>query len=87
MKPSHIHSIADELRIPWDGDAVFMKWCKDLTGESHLDKMSSEQLFLIAKALKNGDKPGKRVMGFWRFKDADSKFRLEDFPYVTRGSF
>jgi hypothetical protein len=87
MTPNDVHDIADEMGIPWDNDPEFMKWCNDLTGKSHLDDMNQEQLTLIGKALKNGDKPGRRIAGFWRFTDPDSKFRQEEIPYVSLRSF
>ena len=87
MTPSEIHAIADRLGVPWDGDSVFMKWCNSLTGESHLDDMNNSQLLLIAKALLKGDRPGRRVLGFWRFTQPDPKFRPEETPSVTLGNF
>jgi len=87
MIPSDIHKIADEMGVEWDGDPDFMKWCKTLTGLLHLDDMSSDQLMVIAKALKGGDKPGRRIMGFWRYKEGDPKTRLEDYPNVSLGNF
>ena len=52
-----IHKRADELEIPWDDNAEFMAWTKELTGKSHLDDMTSEELSKIYAALENrGDK-------------------------------
>ena len=47
-----IHNRADKLGIPWDDDAEFMSWTKELTGKSHLDKMTNEELSIIYTALK-----------------------------------
>jgi hypothetical protein len=51
-----IHNRADKLGIPWDDNAEFMSWTKDLTGKSHLDKMTDEELSIIYTALKERDK-------------------------------
>ena len=51
-----IHNRADKLGIPWDDDAEFMSWTEDLTGKSHLDKMTDEELSLVYDALKKKDK-------------------------------
>ena len=53
-----IHKRADELGIPWDDDDKFMSWTKELTGKSHLDKMTREELSIIYAALK---KRGKKT--------------------------
>ena len=53
-----IHNRADELGIPWDDDDKFMSWTKELTGKSHLDKMTREELSIIYAALK---KRGKKT--------------------------
>ena len=47
-----VHELADTLNIPWDDDAEFMSWTKELTGKSHLDKMTREELSIIYAALK-----------------------------------
>jgi len=54
-----IHKRADELEIPWDDDAEFMRRTKKLTGESHLDKMTSEELEKVYKALEGWNKENK----------------------------
>ena len=46
-----IHDLADKKGIPWDNDPKFKKWSKGLTGKSHLDDMSPEQLARLKKAL------------------------------------
>ena len=47
-----IHKRADKLGIPWDNDAQFMSWTKELTGKSHLDDLTSEELSKVYAALK-----------------------------------
>jgi hypothetical protein len=54
-----IHNRADKLGIPWDDNAEFMSWTKDLTGKSHLDKMTNEELSIIYTALKKRGKEDK----------------------------
>ena len=54
-----VHELADTLNIPWDDDTEFMSWTKDLTGKSHLDKMTNEELSIIYTALKKRGKEGK----------------------------
>ncbi len=54
-----VHELADTLNIPWDDDAEFMSWTKELTGKSHLDKMTREQLSIIYAALKKRGKKNK----------------------------
>ena len=51
-----IHDLADRKGIPWDNDPKFKKWSKGLTGKSHLDDMSPEQLARLKKALGSRDK-------------------------------
>ena len=46
-----VHELADALNIPWDDDAEFMRWTEKLTGESHLDKMTGEELSVVYTAL------------------------------------
>ena len=46
-----VHDLADKLSIPWDDDADFMDWTEELTGKSHLDDMTSEELEKVYKAL------------------------------------
>jgi len=54
-----IHQLADKLNIPWDDDAEFMRWTKEVTkGKSHLDKMTPEERSIIYAALK---KRGKKT--------------------------
>ena len=54
-----VHELADTLNIPWDDDAEFMSWTEELTGESHLDKMTREELSVIYAALKKRGKKNK----------------------------
>jgi len=54
-----VHELADTLNIPWDDDTEFMDWTKELTGESHLDKMTREELSVIYAALKKRGKKNK----------------------------
>ena len=57
----NIHKRADELGIPWDDNAAFMNWTKELTGKSHLDEMTSEELSKVYSALeKRGKENDKR---------------------------
>ena len=78
MTVENIHSIAKRKGVAWDGDKDFMQWTYDLTGKRHLDDMTEEQLMKVATALDNGDRPGKRVMGFWRFTHPDPKMNDDD---------
>ena len=54
-----IHNRANKLGIPWDDNAEFMSWTKELTGKSHLDKMTPEELSIIYAALKKRGKEDK----------------------------
>jgi len=54
-----IHKRAEELDIPWDGDAQFMNWTKELTGKSHLDDLTNEELSKVYGALKKRGKENK----------------------------
>ena len=54
-----IHNRADKLGITWDDDDEFMSWTKKLTGESHLDKMTNEELSIIYTALEKRGKEDK----------------------------
>lgn len=47
LKPSDVHNIADKKGIPWDNDRKFLNLSKKLTGKSHLDKMSSDELRIV----------------------------------------
>lgn len=78
MTVKNVHSIAKRMGVDWDENREFMEWCRKLTGKGHLDDMSEEQLSKIAAALENGDKPGKRVVGFWRFTHPDPKMNDDD---------
>lgn len=78
MTVKNVHSIANRLGVSWDNDKEFMKWTYDLTGKKHLDDMTEEQLMKVASALENGDRPGKRIVGFWRFTNPDSKMNDDD---------
>lgn len=85
MKVEHVHKIADRMGVKWDGDKDFMKWTLKLTGKLHLDDMTEEQLMKVAAALENGDKPGKRIVGFWRFTNPDPKFNDDDASRIPMG--
>ena len=52
MTPKDIHSLADELEIPWDDDPDFMAFCEQTVGEQHLDDMTPEELDQVAGAMK-----------------------------------
>ena len=54
-----VHELADTLNIPWDDNTEFMSWTKDLTGKSHLDKMTNEELSIIYTALEKRGKEDK----------------------------
>ena len=47
-----IHKRADELEIPWDDDAEFMVWTKELTGKSRLDDLDEDERSEVYAALK-----------------------------------
>lgn len=47
-----IHQLADKLNIPWDDDPKFKNWTKNITGKSHLDDMSKDELSTVYSALK-----------------------------------
>ena len=47
MNATDIHKAADEQSILWDDDPVFKIICKQLTGKTCLDKMSSHELELV----------------------------------------
>ena len=51
-----IHERANKLGIPWDDDAGFLSWTKELTGKSHLDDLGGEELSKVYAAL---EKRGK----------------------------
>jgi len=46
-----IHKLADDKGITWDKNAKFMEWTEELTGKSHLDDMTSEELEKVRAAL------------------------------------
>jgi len=46
-----IHRLATKAGIPWDDDPKFKRWSKQLTGETHLDKMSPAQLTEMKSAI------------------------------------
>jgi len=52
----YVHDLADKLGISWDDDAEFMSWTEELTGKSHLDRMTNKELSIIHTALKKKDK-------------------------------
>jgi len=54
-----IHKRADKLGIPWNNDAEFMAWTKELTGESHLDDLTDEELSKVYAALERRAKEDK----------------------------
>jgi len=54
-----VHELADTLNIPWDDNTEFMGWTKELTGKSHLDKMSREERSIVYTALKKWGKEDK----------------------------
>ena len=54
-----IHQLADKLNIPWDDDADFMDWTKEVVEKSHLDDMTSEELEKVYKALEERGKEDK----------------------------
>jgi phage gp16-like protein len=54
-----IHKRAEELDIPWDDDAQFMNWTKELTGKPHLDDLTSKELSKVYGALKKRGKKNK----------------------------
>ena len=54
-----IHQLADKLKIPWDNNAEFMRWTKEVVEKSHLDDMTSEELEKVYKALKKRGKENK----------------------------
>ena len=60
-----VHDLADKLNIPWDDDAEFMRWTKEVTkGKSHLDKMTSEELLDVYTALEKRGITKLRVFDF-----------------------
>ena len=56
--PQRIHTLADDLGIPWDDDPDFMAFSKGVTGKGHLDDMTAVELGKLAQALK-GKTPSK----------------------------
>ena len=40
-----------KLNIPWDDDAEFMRWTKEVVEKSHLDDMTGKELKKVYKAL------------------------------------
>ena len=54
-----VHDLADKLNIPWDDDADFMDWTKEVVEKSHLDDMTSEELEKVYKALEERGKEDK----------------------------
>ena len=54
-----IHNRADKLGISWDNDTKFMEWTKEVSGKSHLDKMTPEELSKVYAALKKRGKENK----------------------------
>jgi len=53
-----IHNRADKLGIPWNNNAKFMKWTKEITDtdKSHLDDLTDEERTKVYAAL---EKRGK----------------------------
>jgi hypothetical protein len=54
-----IHELANELGISWDNDTKFMEWTKEVSGKSHLDKMTPEELSKVYAALEKRGKENK----------------------------
>ena len=54
-----IHNRADKLGIPWDDDAEFMSWTKELTGKSHLDDLTGKELSKVYVELEKKGKENK----------------------------
>ena len=54
-----IHKRADELKIPWNNDAEFMRWTKKLTKKSHLDDLTDEELSTVYAELEKRGKENK----------------------------
>ena len=54
-----IHNRADKLGIPWDDDDKFMRWTKKITGKSHLDDLTDEELSKVYAALERRAKEDK----------------------------
>jgi len=63
LRPTDIHTIAQRHGIESDAEKnpAFGEWTKQLTGESHLDKMQPAQLRTVAEALARGKKPPIQV--------------------------
>ena len=59
-KKKAIHKLADEKGIPWDNDQAFMDFTEEVTGERHLDDLSSEQLDKMAMAVARKDAAPKK---------------------------
>jgi hypothetical protein len=78
MTAENVHRIAQRMGVSWDGDKDFMKWTQKLTGKRHLDDMNEDELMKVATALENGDKPNRRVEGFWKFTHPDPKMESDD---------
>jgi len=57
MIPKNVHTIADKMRVSWDGDKNFMSWCQSVVGKKHLDDMSEVELIMIYNRIKNGKYP------------------------------
>lgn len=55
---SDIHTLCDELRIPWDSDKLFMNWTEWLTGKRELDKLSKEEREFVYLQIQRGGRPG-----------------------------
>ena len=73
-----VHDLADKLSIPWDDDADFMDWTREVVGKSHLDKMTSEELEKVYKAL---EERGKEKFPYQIYCDMDGV--LVDFDSAT----
>lgn len=56
VTPDDIHCAADSKEIEWDNDERFMCFCEFVTGESHLDKMTDQQLLRILQIINKYDK-------------------------------
>ena len=52
-----IHLLADSRKIAWDNNQDFLVWSEALTGEPHLDRMTPQQLRVVAEAIVRGARP------------------------------
>lgn len=78
MTAENVRRIAKRMGVEIEGNKEFTKWIVKMTGKSDLEKMKDEDLMKVASALENGDKPGRRIAGFWRFTHPDPKMNDDD---------